>query len=262
MTIKLRHLVAALALGALASFALGVLAQSGGYPTNARFRRVITGQPGGLTNPLALVARDGTGDAWIGFYENTALSTIKGVLGYAATGDDNIYISNTEAAAGSGIVFRGNNATAHLTWSPDQGTTNVDLTPASGTFTATFDDACTTSPTITFDYQRVGNIVVAALRSATGFNCTSDSSSFATTGTPIPAAARPAVDAVLGGPYGLVDDGIATDGCLVFTSTGNVVFQRRSASDCGGVNWTPSGTKSANSVVSDGWNFSYMLGNP
>ena len=139
----------------------------------------------------------------------------------------------------------------------------VDMTPASGTFVANFDTACTTTPTVTFDYQRIGNIVAVKAVSFSGMPCTSDSTSFATTGTPVPASIRPttvsAISPLIAGDG--VNNGVAVDICIDIDASGNVFIERQTGAGtaCAAAGWTGSGSKSATPT---GNGYAYMLGNP
>jgi hypothetical protein len=137
------------------------------------------------------------------------------------------------------------------------GVTRVDLTPVSGTVTASFDDACSTTPTATLDYQRIGNVVVMRVDDLSGFACTGDSASFRTTGTPLPAAIRPAENIVSPIQGGFTNNGTATQACWFVEASGNVSFNVNATSGCAGT-WTASGNRS----MPTGLVISYPLGNP
>lgn len=142
---------------------------------------------------------------------------------------------------------------------------SVDMTPASGTFTASFDAACTTTPTAVFDYQRLGNIVSVWMVSTTGFTCTGDSTSFGTTGTPIPASIRPSSQDVCVPANTLaVDNGVSVYAGIVFSTTGDVSISRFGTTPGGcssGTNWTASGTRTLGGTLS-AYRATYGLGNP
>lgn len=138
---------------------------------------------------------------------------------------------------------------------------NAAAVQTSGTFTASFDTACTTTPTITYDYVQTGNVVTIYPVSQTGFTCTSDSTQFATTGAPIPAAIRPN-DAVVGS----IGDAFTNNGANVWaeanlTAAGNIAFHlcgTFGTATCNVTGWTASGTKGAELFRP----ITYMLGNP
>lgn len=133
----------------------------------------------------------------------------------------------------------------------------VSLTPSSNNFVVSFDDACTTTPTVTFSYQVVGNLVTIWPRASSGFPCTSDSTAFRTTATPVPAAIRPATSIVA--PVGRLfsNNGATVNGCVSVLSTGG--FQYEMGSPCSSGGFTAASTK-------DGWltnaPISYGLGTP
>jgi hypothetical protein len=138
------------------------------------------------------------------------------------------------------------------------------LTPTfetSGNFTASFDSACTTTPTITFGYVRVGNIVTLRVKSVSGWPCTSDTTALATTATPVPAAIRPianpAYSAILSG---CLDNGVGTPCLLSVSSLGNVGFTRVTTNWEAGT-WTASGNKRG-AVDPVGQTVTYFLTDP
>lgn len=136
---------------------------------------------------------------------------------------------------------------------------SVNLTPTAGSFTVTFDDACTTSPTATFTYLKIGTVVNLSVTAASGFACTGDSANFASTGAPIPAAIRPTNNtADFKIMAGYTDNGVASAGVINFTSAGNVAFSRVT----GGTTvttWTAAGSRNMPSSQMSG--FSYLTNN-
>lgn len=119
----------------------------------------------------------------------------------------------------------------------------VTLTPLAGSFVATFDDACTTSPTVTFQYQKVGVVVTMMATANSGFTCTGDSTNFATTGTPVPAAIRPTSNASTSFIHpDFQDNGTSTGARIQISSAGNVVFSKVTTGTTSAA-WTNSGTR-------------------
>jgi hypothetical protein len=140
------------------------------------------------------------------------------------------------------------------------GTSGVDMTPARGTFTATFDDGCTTSETQDFDWARQGNIVY--IKAVTdGVLCTGDSTNYRTTGAPVPASIRPSGETafgVIGGTFVDNSAGVTNGVCIAITTAGNIEYRTNANSGCGG-GWTAGGNRDSND---DGNGIAYMLGNP
>lgn len=136
----------------------------------------------------------------------------------------------------------------------------VSGTGASGTFTASFDTACTTTPTITYDWTRSGNIVVLHAASSSGFPCTGDSTSFVTTAAPVPAAIRPNTNVDSAGYPGYTDNSAGTWANITITSGGNISFNECTSftASCNGVGWTAALNRAAPTLNST----AYMLGNP
>lgn len=118
-----------------------------------------------------------------------------------------------------------------------------------GTFTATFDDACSSGPdSATVGYTRVGNIV--ALYVNGGFGCTSDSTSFATTGGPIPSALRPAINFQTAVLSGFGDNGANVGACVRLVGpTGNFEVYEWSGTVCAATTWTAAGSKTLGSFM-------------
>jgi hypothetical protein len=140
----------------------------------------------------------------------------------------------------------------------------TDVAPASGTFTASWDNACTTTPTATFDYQKLGNVVVVALVSVSAATCTSDTAQFETTGTPIPAALRPSTTARSPVFGDLTNNGLAVGGEFLMKTDGNIeIAMCTNGVSCLDGGWTGSGLKGINvQGTASGLHFAYMLGNP
>jgi len=119
-------------------------------------------------------------------------------------------------------------------------TNGVDITGATGTFEATWATACTTTPSQTWNYAVIGNMVT--LRMVDTVSCTSDSTSFGTTSADVPAAIRPA-----GHVYFLshaTDNGSGTKACFQITTAGvmNMLIDT-GAGACFSASWTASGSK-------------------
>lgn len=139
----------------------------------------------------------------------------------------------------------------------------------SGTFVASFDDACTTTPTITFDYVAVvaGNFGIVSLKTVgqSGFPCTGDSTGFMTTGAPIPAAVRMAGSQAWWFQIdGLSNNGVATTGCLSINAAGNMAFTTYVGLVCAnfGSGWTASGSRDQNTGGSHPLALTYLIGDP
>lgn len=137
---------------------------------------------------------------------------------------------------------------------------NCPLTQTSGNVVVSFDDACTTTPTITFGYVKIGSMVTMHIKTSSGWPCTSDSANTLTTATPLPAAIRPAQDRVSPIIAMGVDNGVANSGCMVAVlATGSMTISRVSTSLQVSA-WTPSGSK--NPCITYSESFSYMLIDP
>lgn len=131
---------------------------------------------------------------------------------------------------------------------------------AQGTFTASFDTACSTTPTVTYDWTRSGNLVVLYPVATAGFPCTGDSTSFVTTGAPVPAAIRPNTNADTAPHPGYTDNSVSTWAQVTVTSGGNISYNKCTAlnTTCNGAGWTAANNRSAPTFTT----IVYMLGNP
>lgn len=132
------------------------------------------------------------------------------------------------------------------------------LDTESGTFNVSMDLACTTSPTYAFDYQRIGNHVTLFLPSAPS-SCTSDSTQFSTSATPVPTSIRPSSTVVSNVMWGATDNSVAASTCLQVDSSGGISFFMWTGSTCSATGWTAGNNKQG---PNNGMTLSYMLGNP
>lgn len=131
----------------------------------------------------------------------------------------------------------------------------------SGSFTATFADACTVSPTQTLDWVKIGNMVVLMVVAQSGFSCTSDSTSTVSGATDVPAGVRPSAASVsFRAPGRFVDNGAGTDGCMTLNTTGQLAYGIwNTTTGCATSGWTASGSKNATNV---GFTVTYFVSNP
>lgn len=140
-------------------------------------------------------------------------------------------------------------------------TVNGSSLPAtsSGTFEITWETACTTTPSQTWDYEQVGNIVTIYM--VDNFSCTSDITGFASTGADIPLAIRPAQTQIVGGIQAIDNSSVDT-ACLIIPITGTPSLRRQGGSNeiCNTTTWTGSGTKGLDNTGNNV--FTYMLTNP
>lgn len=189
---------------------------------------------------LILDEADGNNASYVRFEDN---ATIRGYVGS---------INGADALCGAGSVqgdFCIRIQSGRLIVSSDGATSFGDITPSSGTFTASFDTACTTTPTITFDYQRIGNIVAFSQVAQSGFPCTGDSTQFLTAAGDVPAALRPAATCTGGLSSGYTDNGADFTTMPQIFPGGNVNFSGT---------WTAAGSRN----VSGALTLVCMLGNP
>lgn len=206
----------------------------------------------------------------------TTLSTFNstnadgGFLRFARNGTTHLFVGNAKAIAGGtlddGQIYSNQNlllnaasGDVRIVGTAITGPSGVDMTPAAGTFVASFVTACTTTPTVTFNYERQGNIVTIRAASTSGFPCTGDSASFITADGDVPVALRPTGSRVRSAVISnFSDSGTDTFGTIDITTDGAVQYQKCSSTTCG-VSWTASGNRSAAGATNS---FTYGLGNP
>lgn len=131
------------------------------------------------------------------------------------------------------------------------------LEPVTGTFTASFATACTTTPTIDFSYTITGNLVTIQTDSTPSLNCTGDSTFFASGSSDLPVALDldiGMVSPVLGVEF--VDNGVATAACVRIGDR-QLAFWKWNGASCEEQEWTASGVR----AISDNrpFSFSYLL---
>lgn len=176
-----------------------------------------------------------------------------GYVGDASSGNSDLLFYNSIAGAGvriteGGEIHGGSSA-------------GVDMTPITGTFTATFDEACTTSPAITVYYYKIGDAVT--LSTGGTISCTSDTTIWTASGD-VPAALRPAASVYAGVVLAadLADPTVI--GQVLVESDGDLTYRKCTAIDvsggtgtfgeaCAG-SWSNSSTRRAAA-----WSGSYVL---
>lgn len=143
--------------------------------------------------------------------------------------------------------------------STDDGTTSNPLAiVTSGSFTASFDAACTTTPTAVFIWQKMGNQVTLQMISNSGFPCTGDTTSFQATSTSTtPATIRPATSAKSAVMVDASDNGAATSSVTQVNPTGELQFNRVSTAGATAV-WTAAGSRNPPGINQS---FTYLTNN-
>jgi hypothetical protein len=164
-------------------------------------------------------------------------STVRGYVGFPGATNDLI----TGSAVGD-LVLRAESG--RLLWSPDGGTTLVNVTPTKGQFTGTL-TGMTSATTGTVYYRIENNIVTLYLD--LGFLGTSSTTAMTMTG--LPAAIQPATTRI--GPTLTVDNSANSQSVYSITG-GTLTFLNGPTA---GGSFTASGAKGLNV----GWNISYPL---
>lgn len=212
------------------------------------------GSPGGADTQVQY--NDGGafgGDAGLTYNETTDALTVAGAL--SAGGN-----FTADPGGGTDELTVSSGTTAMIGTTTGGASGGISMTPSNGTFSAVFDNACTVDQTLTMDYQVIGNLVILHAASRSPASCTSDTGIFSTSGTPVPAAIRPANNShfvVTGFGNNFQDNGTNVSFvCLQIGSSGGMTLLKDPCNSAG--SWTGSGTKGAGI----GWHVAYMLGNP
>lgn len=168
---------------------------------------------------------------FLGVTENSAISMISDPT------DTTIAINadspNTLKTAS--ISWQATNAASSINLAADTVTVNSgDITPSSGSGNVASTTGCTTSPTPTYTYQKIGKIVALVIFS---FNCTSNANTFTLTG--LPAAVRPASTAAIASIATAEDNSTAAIAGAYVNSSGVLTFYRNGSA----TGWTSSGVK-------------------
>jgi hypothetical protein len=243
-------------------FALGavpmLMGPTGGYPSRPTFQTVTVSANGGESIRLSDTAQ--AADT-----KNTLIRTGSNGRFLVQTANDaspttpvSNVISAQRTTTASTIIDIGN-----ATDNPTFNVNAISLTPLSNHFTANFAAACTVAPSAVIGYQVVGNFVTMWVESVSGFPCTSNSTSFTTTATPVPAGIRPTVQ-VYSITNGCLDNGAAVRCDLQLTPTGDISIGNLAAagvSPSDSVNWTAAGNKNLGTPIG-AYRITYGLGAP
>jgi hypothetical protein len=129
----------------------------------------------------------------------------------------------------------------------------VNMTPLSGTFTASYTNACSTTPTQSIRYYKIGNLVT--LTAAAAFTCTSDTTTFDTDSSDVPSAIRPVTSNAYSANFG-AQNNTASATAMIEINGGEIIINRCGAvtGTCDGGAWSNIGTKGL-----DAWTFSYVI---
>lgn len=136
------------------------------------------------------------------------------------------------------------------------------VTEEQGTFVASFATACTTTPTVTFDYTKHNNVVTLEIDATSGFPCTGDSTQFVSGS--IPANLQPSDGSGVASSVmsGCINNAIATLCSMTVLSSGvggQLAFSLCALTGCNASGWTAAGNRNAPALGSQ---FTYMLGEP
>lgn len=192
---------------------------------------------------------------WMMFCALAAPLVVNAVDWYAASGRpaQRSALSSSDmrtefAAIQSGIADKLPNLTGHgdELVRVNSGGTALESFADSGSLSASFSDACTTTPSVAFDYVLIGHMVVLQV-SGNGGSCTADSANFQTAAGALPAALRPSYLVTSSAFTGFVDNGSGTNAVLRVYADGTIAFFPVSGTAL--TTWTASGTRQASQAV-------------
>jgi len=186
----------------------------------------------------------------------------RGGTNLASAADDTTLISSGSAWAASAIPDCTDTVGQHLNYTASTnalscGTTDSATAPTSGTFTITWENACTTSPTTVVKYYQFNRVVTWNIAAMSAASCTSDSTSFATTTAIVPAAIRPTTQQTSVSPFNL-NNAVTALGCITVKTDGTVAAHPPgTACTTNAAGWLGSGNVAVNpGIVTD---FTYTL---
>ena len=185
-------------------------------------------------------------------FEESDAPTDEGKYDFAISGGDFFLDLNNDAGTFQQAAmrfFRATNAISGF----EVG--EVDAFPETGTFEATFTNACTTSPAATVDFYKIGGVATIIFEDA--ISCTSDSVDFNTGTSALPTEITP-VRNIRVPISNITDNGTGQNGCIEFRSSGQIRILLNSGGVCSVGAFTNSGTKGILATVGA----TYMLDNP
>jgi hypothetical protein len=158
------------------------------------------------------------------------------------------------AVSGAVRVSGDDGATTHFAVSSTAitGTSGVDMTPSSGTFTVNYDNCCTTTITQSVRWYKIGSVVTMTAAAAT--SGTGDTTVFDST-VDIPAAIRPSTSNAYSAGFGANNNGASVTAMVEIATNGEIIVNRCGAvtGTCDGGAWTGSGARGL-----DAWTVSYV----
>jgi hypothetical protein len=264
------HKLAAFLLGALVAVVGAAGAQTSGFPSRPRFQTVTAVTPvSGVTHAysaestlpgMKFVETDAAADNRLWRFRASSENFGLQACTDAGVCSGDIFIVERTGATIDSVAFPANTtAGGSLVCRADGTNCPAGVTQTSGNFVASFDTACTTTPTATYGYVQTGNTVTIKLKSTSGFACTGDSTSFATTGTPIPAAIRPTTNVISPMQHGCSNNAAGVACAVRLGSDGNIALFTVSASFALGV-WAAAGNR--NMMAGTEFTMTYYLTDP
>lgn len=184
---------------------------------------------GNISSPYATISL-GPGPIVLNTPAGTVALTINGAAGQDAL---DVKVAGTLIFSVTGTSITGKGLTANA---------QVDMAPDTGTFTATL-TGCTTAPTGTARWAKIGNLVLLQLPAITG---TSNSTGCTFTGVPseIWTTASGASNQSI--PF-IVDNSVTTNGAVSVGNSGTVQFYKGASETT--ASFTAAGTKGLNASV-------------
>lgn len=181
--------------------------------------------------PSCLNGSGSTTDFQIQSFDSASSIVLSGGEGDSTASFNNLSIKLGDTTGTTAITGYGLNAGGY-----------VDMSPDSGSFTATISAGCTTTPTGTLKWFRQGAVVT--LQFPSGLSCTSNAATFSITG--VPAAIQPPANAAdFASLIQAQNAGVAIPAAAqVFSSISGFGGTITLVPVISGVTWTSTGTKS------------------
>lgn len=244
-------------------------AQQGGFPSRPKFQSAQAKQfnvvnPAAPSNSRAVqFTENNSGDFLLYLCEDDLITCdpIISTNGRSGTGASLVRV-HEDASLLQALTVYGNatfNSDANVVGNLQENGVDV-ATVSEGTFTASFVDGCTTTPTVAFRYTKVGSLV--SLSANSGFVCVADTNSLRTASGSVPSEIRPGASRGTVEIIGVtVTNNSTTDsvpGCISITTAGLMQILRSTSGACNTGSFTAGGNMGINNAAGAD-SFSYSI---
>lgn len=248
MLARARAFAVGLALTLAVGFAWSQQSSIGGFPSRPILQTVnaTSTYAGGTGSTTAFVARSGYPSLELRESDASA-NNVRWRIG--ASGEQFFLDALADNGASGGTVLTVERTGTTIDLVNLQGTVVqvngvVAATQTTGTFSATWTNACTTTPTTSFTYVKTG--VMVTLQMTSFLTCTSDSTNTEMDVGQLPVEIRP-ISTVCVGLIGSANSGTSGPAALQIGASGGLVISYDAGEACGVMGtWTASGVKAVN----------------